>query len=192
MQNIRVKEHHRRNNSHPPQEYYEDMISSDVFFWGEDIDFRAEKLPPWSWRTKTTFRAQMRRSTWTQGGGIYFLVARWISPSSKPISSFVWKARKQRWDGCLLEDGMGWDGWVSKTVRCVCVLQGPGQCKSILNFPQESGKLKLNGCEKKHQLELVHGSWPTVEKVEAFHDKTHQKYGSFWMIFDFRFIHLYI
>lgn len=46
MQNIRVKEHHRRNNSHPPKKYYEDMISSDVFFWGEDIDFRAEKLPP--------------------------------------------------------------------------------------------------------------------------------------------------
>ena len=51
-------------------------------------------------------------------------------------------------------------GMVGFLKRCdaMPVLQDPGQCKSILNFPQESGKLKLNGLRKKHQPELVHGS----------------------------------
>ena len=73
---------------------------------------------------------KFERSTWTQGGGIYFLVASWISPSSKPISSFVWKARKL--DGMVLslKDGI-WDGMVgflNGAVR-VCAARVPGSAR---------------------------------------------------------------
>ena len=60
---------------------------------------------------------------------------------------------KTGWDGVVLKGwDMGWDGWVSKTVRCVCVLLGSRAVQEYPEFPTRVWEAQVVG------LELVHGS----------------------------------
>lgn len=120
MQNIRVKEHHRRNNSHPPQKYYEDMISSDVFFWGRTLIFGLKNFlhdhdgrKPHSGR-KCGGALELREvefTSWWQGE--YHPLRSQFHPSF---------GRPENNDGMVVSWRMGWDGMVGFLKRCdACV-----------------------------------------------------------------------